>query len=62
MDTSKTRREILDRYKEMGQLIEMFIDRKPMLQGYVCVLKRKCGKPNCRCARGPHHPRLCLAY
>ena len=62
MDTSKDRRKILDCYEQMGQLVDTFVNRKPMLEGYVCVLKRKCGKPNCRCARGQLHPRLCLAY
>src|SRR5438876_11491795 len=27
----------------------------PMLQGSFYLLRRKCGKPNCRCARGKLH-------
>jgi hypothetical protein len=28
----------------------------PMLQGSLYLLRRKCGKPSCRCARGHLHP------
>jgi hypothetical protein len=31
------------------------IDLSNFLSGYVCVQYRKCGKPNCRCARGEKH-------
>jgi hypothetical protein len=29
---------------------------EPMVRGSFYLLRRKCGKPNCRCARGQLHP------
>ncbi len=31
-----------------------------MVQGSFYLLRRKCGKPNCRCATGPLHPTYVL--
>ncbi len=31
-----------------------------MVQGSFYLLRRKCGKPNCRCARGQLHPAYVL--
>ena len=31
-----------------------------MVQGSFYLLRRKCGKPNCRCARGELHPAYVL--
>ena len=33
---------------------------EPMVQGSFYLLRRKCGKPNCRCARGELHPAYVL--
>lgn len=33
---------------------------EPMVQGSFYLLRRKCGKPNCRCARGQLHPAYVL--
>lgn len=33
-----------------------------MVRGIVYELKRKCGKPNCRCTRGELHSSPCLSY
>lgn len=34
----------------------------PVLRGSLVVLKRKCGKSNCRCARGEPHQTPALSY
>lgn len=33
---------------------------EPMVQGSFYLLRRKCGRPNCRCARGELHPAYVL--
>lgn len=37
-------------------------EREPMLRGVLFTLRRKCGKPNCRCADGELHESPALAY
>ena len=37
-------------------------EREPMLRGVLFTLRRKCGKPNCRCAGGDLHESPALAY
>lgn len=34
----------------------------PLLRGVLFTLRRKCGKPNCRCASGEPHESPALAY
>jgi hypothetical protein len=33
-----------------------------MVRGTLFTLRRRCGKPNCRCATGPGHESPALAY
>jgi len=42
-------------------LIKLMTKRRPMLQGSPVTMKRRCGKENCRCARGHKHVSLYLA-
>jgi hypothetical protein len=37
---------------EIGGLLEVFVDREPIMPGSIYELRRKCGKPGCRCANG----------
>ncbi|MEO7942847.1 MAG: DUF6788 family protein [Marmoricola sp.] len=37
-------------------------EREPMLRGVLFTLRRKCGKPSCRCAEGELHESPALAY
>lgn len=37
-------------------------EREPILRGVLFTLRRKCGKPNCRCAGGDLHESPALAY
>ena len=39
----------------MGQLVRPFFSDKPVIRGSVYELKRKCGKPGCKCAQGKLH-------
>jgi len=44
------------------QLAEIFLQRDPLLPGSVYTLRRRCGKPNCRCAQGHLHQTEVLSY
>ena len=37
-------------------------EREPMLRGVLFTLRRKCGKPSCRCAEGELHESPALTY
>ena len=41
--------------EEHHQLLEVAYELTPLWRGLVLDAKRKCGKPNCRCARGEWH-------
>lgn len=44
------------------QLLDDFRGRLPMLPASLYSLKRRCGKPNCRCAQGQLHATTVLSY
>ena len=46
---------------EARKLIEPSFSDKPMIKGSVYELKRKCGKPGCKCAQGELHSRMVLS-
>lgn len=46
---------------ESRQLIEPSFSDKPVIKGSVYELKRKCGKPGCKCAQGELHSRMVLS-
>ena len=46
---------------EVRQLIEPSFSDKPVIKGSVYELKRKCGKPGCKCAQGELHRRMVLS-
>jgi hypothetical protein len=39
----------------MTQALASLLRAQPMVQGSFYLLRRKCGKPNCRCATGQLH-------
>jgi hypothetical protein len=43
-------------------LLEPCFDREPLLPGSLYPLRRKCGKPSCRCTRGELHESTVLSY
>ncbi len=51
-------RSLLD---QIAQLVEPFFSDKPVIKGSVYELKRKCGKPACRCAQGELHSRMVVS-
>lgn len=58
---SRLRHSLLLLVEEMKGLIEPFFSDRPVLKGTVYELKRKCGKPGCKCAQGALHARMVLS-
>lgn len=52
---SRLRRSLIRLSEEARRLIEPFLSDKHVIKGSVYELKRKCGKPGCRCTRGELH-------
>ncbi|MFQ5351912.1 MAG: DUF6788 family protein [Candidatus Binatia bacterium] len=59
---SQTRQRIAELYKEMGQILEVFLRRQPLLKGCLYDSRRRCGKPGCVCTKGQLHSSKVLAY
>ena len=56
-------RSQLTRAQQLLQgLLEDCFERGPLLPGSLYTLRRKCGKPNCRCTRGELHENRVLSY
>jgi len=53
---SKLRQQLWRTYRLMARTLRILQRDAPMLQGSLYLLRRKCGKPSCRCARGLLHP------
>lgn len=60
---SSVDRKILDALlHELEGIIRVFAKHEPVLSGKLVTLRRRCGKPGCRCRRGkPHETRVFLA-
>jgi hypothetical protein len=55
-------RQTLARLKDRpGKLLPIFLEGYPMVKGTVYPLRRRCGRPNCRCARGKLHETIVLS-
>jgi len=59
---SRTRQALVQLRDELGQLLEVFLARDPLVKGSVYELRRKCGKPTCACARGALHGTVVLSW
>lgn len=58
---SRLRQSLVHLGHEVSRFIEPFFSDKAVIKGSVYELKRKCGKPGCRCAKGPLHSRMVLS-
>ena len=54
-DPSKLRQQLWRAHTAVGRLLRRLARAQPMVQGSFYLLKRRCGNPNCRCARGELH-------
>lgn len=53
--SSKLRQQLWRSYSAAGRLLRRLARSQAMVQGSFYLLKRRCGNPNCRCARGELH-------
>lgn len=51
MDLSKCRLRLRELINEEVRLLNIFIDRRPLIKGTVYLMKTKCGKKGCKCER-----------
>ena len=59
---SSLRSQLLNAQHLLTQLLAKCLGREPLLPGSLYTLRRKCGKPNCRCNRGELHESTVLSY
>lgn len=59
---SALRAQLLQAQQQLPSLLEDSFGRQPLLPGSLYTLRRKCGKPNCRCTRGELHESTVLSY
>ena len=52
---SRLRQKLWRAYRALARTLRTLQRDAPMVQGSLYLLRRKCGKPNCRCARGQLH-------
>ena len=58
---SQLRQRLLHLANEIRGLVEPFFSDRPVIKGTVYELKRKCGKPGCKCALGELHGRMVVS-
>ena len=54
-DLSKLRPQLRRSHDAAGRILQHLLRDQPMTPGSLYLQKRRCGKPNCRCARGQLH-------
>jgi hypothetical protein len=59
-DLPKLRQELWRAYAAQATTLRRLQRSEPLVRGSFYLLRRKCGKPNCRCARGQLHPAYVL--
>ncbi len=59
-DLSRLRQQLWRAYATQARTLRRLQRSEPMVQGSFYLLRRKCGNPNCRCARGQLHPAYVL--
>ena len=58
---SQLRQALLRLTGEIKGLIEPLFSDRPLIKGTVYELRRRCGKPGCKCARGELHTRMVVS-
>jgi hypothetical protein len=58
---SRLRQSLLHLVNEMRPLVEPFFSDRPVIKGTAYELRRKCGKPGCKCAQGELHARMVVS-
>ena len=60
-DPTVLRKELGELVRELTHLQNRFTSRSPLWKGNVYLMRRRCGQPNCRCARGELHEAVVLS-
>lgn len=55
-DLSALRQRLWRQYRSLAGLLRTMTSQGQITPGSFYLLRRKCGKPTCRCARGQLHP------
>jgi hypothetical protein len=55
-DLARSRQRIWQLARSFLRLLRTLSRRDPITPGSLYLLRRKCGKPSCRCQRGHRHP------
>ena len=58
---SRLRRTLLVLSEEVTGLLKPFLSDKAVIKGSLYELKRKCGKPGCKCTRGELHSSMVVS-
>lgn len=58
---SQLRQTLLRLAGEVKGMVEPLFSDRPVIKGTVYELKRRCGKPGCKCARGELHVRMVVS-
>jgi hypothetical protein len=61
-ELSSLRSQLLAVQQQLPELLEVFLGREPLLPGSLYILRRRCGKPHCRCVDGELHASTVLSY
>lgn|SRR6185312_8272448 len=59
-DVSRLRQKLIKLHQGSSKELGPFLIDRPMMKGTVYPLRRRCGKPTCRCARGEYHETMVL--
>jgi hypothetical protein len=59
---SRLRQALREHLLDLENSLDVVFGRMPMVKGNVYELTRKCGKPNCACARGELHRSMVLTW
>jgi hypothetical protein len=54
-DLSQLRQQLRRAHDAAGRILKLLLRDQPLTPGSFYLQKRRCGKPNCRCARGQLH-------
>ena len=58
---SRLRQSLVQLVNEMKRQVEPFFSDRPVIKGTVYELRRRCGKPGCKCAKGQLHGRMVVS-
>jgi hypothetical protein len=61
-ELSRLRLRLRELLGELREVLAAAYERTPVRKGTVYELARRCGKPNCRCARGELHRSMVLSW